>query len=225
MSNLTSFVDLIVNETSETIQDEFVKVTDVETLSDKIRFAKDNLMELKTVIPRFATESRIRQLYDQHPNFVRPQSIVLGFMDEHALVKVGGESKVRIVSRPNTAQYCSIAHTLKNYLSDTTYFEYAFPPASEFENNFEIVSFLTAQRGKRMIESLPQGQRTIFIQIFFECLGLTGHNKNSASVHNRGMFYFTVLNFLAMCNTLDLKSEEDGQDNLLSKIVDEITEL
>ena len=95
LSNLTSFVDLIVNETSEAIQDEFVKVTDVETLSDNILFAKDNLMELKTFIPRFATEYRIRQLYDQHPNFVRPQSIVLGFRDEHALVKVEGGGQIK----------------------------------------------------------------------------------------------------------------------------------
>lgn len=122
-------------------------------------------MELKTVIPCFATEYRIRQMYDKHPNFVRAQPIVLGFRDECAVVKVGLESKIRIVSRRNTAQYCSIALTSKNYLSEKIFVDCAFPPPCESNNNFEIESFLTAERGKQFVQSLPQGQKTI-IQIF-----------------------------------------------------------
>ena len=229
---LKNFVDLIVDETAEA-------VVEVETFKESIVATKEGLMTLKSVIPGLATEYRIRQLYDQHPNFVSPEPVVLGYRDETILTKVGGESAIRIVNRPNTAQYCSIAKTLKNYLSDPVYFRTIFPlnPINYFDQD-EITCFLNSTRGKEMLSALPANkQKTLFLQIFFDGLGLTSYNRSSTSVHNSGMFYFTILNLpprfnaslsnihmLAMCNTLDLKNE-GGLDILLSKIVDEITYL
>ncbi len=116
-------------------------------------------MELKPAILCFATEYQIRQRYDQHPNFVRPQPIVLSFRDECAVVKVVLESKIRIVSRLNTAPYCSFAHTLKNYLSDKTFSDCAFPPPCESNNNFKIESFLTAERGNGLFNPCLKDKR------------------------------------------------------------------
>ena len=235
---LTHFVNLRVSETMEAIEGESDTVVDFATLKERIIPTKKNLMSLKDVIPSLSTEYRIRKVYDQHPHFLCPEPIVLGYRDETVLTKAGGESTIRIVNRPNLAQYCPMSKTIKNYLSDPIFFRSVFP--SFTENSVcqdEITCFLNSTRGKTMLSSLPVDPKTLFIQIFYDGLGLTSFNRSSSSVHNSGMFYFTFLNLppifnaslsnihmLAMCNALDLKNE-DGLDILLSKMVNEISHL
>jgi hypothetical protein len=110
---LTRFVDLIVSETAEATEGELDTVADFATLKERIISTKENLLPLKDVIPSLSTEYRIRKVYDQHPHFVCPEPIVLGYRDETVLTKAGGESTIRIVNRPDLAQYCPMSKTIK----------------------------------------------------------------------------------------------------------------
>jgi len=164
---VANFVDLIINDTAEAIESEFKMVANLETVMEKTVSIKDNLMTLKGVIHNLSTEYRIRKIYDTHPHFVRPEPLVLGYRFETELTKSGGESTIKIVNRPNVAQYCSISKTLKNLLSDPEFFRAVFPSFPHVcSHQDEITCFLDSIRGKEML-SKTVNQRTVFLQVFF----------------------------------------------------------
>ena len=80
-------------------------------------------------------------------------------------------------------------------------------------------------------------EKIILLQLCYDGVGITNPLRGASTIHNCGMFYFTILNLpprynasihnihtVAVCNSLDLKCPS-ALDILLERIVDEIERL
>lgn len=238
MGFVKGLVDLFADKVNLAIQSEFGKIIeDADELKKKLIDVSESMQSLKSLLPPLATEYQIRKLYEQHPLFVSPQPVVLGYRNEFKRKVDNGIVTQDIVSVPNKAQYVSIESTILAILNDPDMLELIK------KNNEEICAdgvYTCFQSGARF-KSNPfwndKSKIVIAIQLFFDGLGITNALRNVATLHNSGMFYFTILNLpprfnaavsnihlVAMCNSLDIK-ETNGLNTLLEKIVCEISRL
>lgn len=231
MSDLGKFVDLIIDGTAKALKIELEE-------SEKTSNILTNIEKLKGVLPSVNTEYRIRKLYEQHPLFVKPVPLPLSTRHEITLRNEGDGNVVRIVSKENNAYYVPIEKTLRALLHDKDFFDIIFNPDEDDSGNEGVYSsFRTAQRYLQNPAYSDPARKTILLQIYLDGLGITNPLRGASSIHNSGLFYFTILNLpsrfnasldnvhtLAVCNSLDLKNR-DSLHLLFEKIIDDMKAL
>jgi len=225
---LANVVEMVIRGTVDAFRSEYQN-------SDRIQSNSEKLMEVTTIIPSLNTEYKVRKIIEEHPKFVKPIPLPLGSREETVLVNDAGVSSVRIVSRSNNAQFISIEKTLRALLSDRNFFELVFTP-HPIEDG-AITSFSESQRFKNSPAFSNNQEKIILLQLYYDGVGITNPLRGASTIHNCGMFYFTILNLpprynasihnihtVAVCNSLDLKCPS-ALDILLERIVDEIERL
>ena len=101
VSYMKSFTDVLVGELRSLLR---------ASLSDNIT---SSLNSISTVFSSFRSEHCIRKLYEDHPQFIFPQSLPLGARIENEMTS---QDVIKTISRPNFAQYIPISKTLKSLL-------------------------------------------------------------------------------------------------------------
>ena len=101
VSYMKSFTDVLVGELRSLLRD---------SLLDNITSA---LNSISTIFSSFRSEHCIRKLYEDHPQFISPQSLPLGARIENEMTS---QDAIKTISRPNVAQYIPISKTLKSLL-------------------------------------------------------------------------------------------------------------
>ena len=236
MKYLSNCVDLIVEKTSAALEVELNSYENDGLNKEVIVNMLQSFNSIKSVVPSMGgSEHRIRKTCDLNPRFVLPEPLPLGSRSETVLTTVNGQSKVRIVTRSNNAQYVSIERTLRAEMLDPITRNIILKKPVIKDGLYE--SFHSGSRcSKQPCEFCDPSKNVVVIQIFFDGLGITNFARDAAKLHNSGMFYFSVLNLpprfnaalsnihlIAMCNTLDMKN--GGLDIIAEKIVTECNRL
>lgn len=234
----TTIINLVVDKISNAIEDEFGHV-DVgpDGLKGKIEGVKKDLLDIKTVMPSFSSEYKIRNVFDHHPLFVSPQTIVLGHRHELKRKTVDGVVSLQQVSTPNKAQYIPITSTLRALLQDSSMLQYLMDNNKSICKEGEYTCFQSGDRFKSNRLWNDESKVVVLIQLFFDGLGVTNALRNASTIHNCGIFYFAILNLpprfnssdtnihlVSICNSLDIK-ERQNLDILLEKILVELSQL
>ena len=236
MKYLSNCVDLIVEKTSAALEVELNSYENDGLNKEVIVNMLQSFNSIKSVVPSMGgSEHRIRKTCDLNPRFVLPEPLPLGSRSETVLTTVNGQSKVRIVTRSNNAQYVSIERTLRAEMLDPITRNIMLKKPVIKDGLYD--SFHSGSRcNKQPCEFCDPSKNVVVIQIFFDGLGITNFARDAAKLHNSGMFYFSVLNLpprfnaalsnihlIAMCNTLDMKN--GGLDIIAEKIVTDCNRL
>ncbi len=232
---VSNFIDLIVDKTCSAFETELHSF-EAEGLQEVVKNITKSFKGITSILPSLGgSEYRIRKTCEKNPRFVAPEPLCLGFRHETVLSNVNGQSKVRIVSRPNNAQYVSIEKTLRAEMLDPEIRKLFLQKPVVKDCIYD--SFHSGTRcNKQPCEFCNPSKNVIVIQLFFDGLGITNFARDAAKLHNSGMFYFSVLNLpprfnaalssihlVAMCNTLDMKN--GGLNIIAEKIVTECNNL
>jgi hypothetical protein len=223
VSYMKSFTDVLVGELRSLLRD---------SLSDNITSA---LNSISTIFSSFRSEHCIRKLYEDHPQFISPQSLPLGARIENEMTSQG---VIKTISRPNVAQYIPISKTLKSLLlNDPLFLSMIIESYNQQRESGIYRKFQDGSKYKSLRFQWDGKNILVFIQLYADGMGLTNPLASAATEHNSTMFYFLVNNLdpkfygslsnihlVAMCNSADLKYDE-GLNILLEAIVDDLLRL
>ena len=150
----------------------------------------------------------------KHPLFVEPQSVILGYRNEANL----RNGNVKNVERKEESYYIPVIQTLKVVLSDP---EMANLILDEEDDAVLLGTYTNPKHGSKYRNHplfSDKTKKSVRIQLSYDGMGTTNPLRGYSSIHNVGIFYFTIQNLpvhfntcfpnahlLAVCYTGDLK--------------------
>ena len=171
--------------------------------------------------------SRYKQdkFFNGHPLAVTPETVSFG-------VEIASHSgNSQLISE--SFQYVSVEKTLRSLLQSEEYVKLLLSDDSE---NGVIRDYADGQLYKLHPLFSDSGKLSLMIQLFYDGLGVTNPLRGQSTLHNVGVFFYTIRNLsqkhnscfanvhlLALCYSLDLKKY--GFDPILEKFVDEVNRL
>lgn len=194
-----------------------------------IKQVMDNLQEktkqCDAPLAFLSSRFKIDKFFTSHPLFVLPKTVDFGSrFESHS-----GKSKMVY----NSFQYVSISETLRCLLSNKSYVEALLQNRTRPD---VISDFMDGTRYKEHYLFSDSSKLSLMLQLFYDDLGVTNPLRSHGSVHNVGVFYYTIKNLpqsynscfanvhlLALCYAHDISVY--GFDAILDKFVHEINEL
>ena len=207
----------------------------VENVEQNNAFVTDVLMEelekSRQALCELNTEYKIHKRITDHPLYLGPVEIVLGQREETHRGQGGKNLNVTVKDR---AYYIPIIGIIRNLFLDE-----AFASLLVKNQNCHVSadgvysSFCDSNRFKKHPLFSDLSKLSLRIQLFYDGMGTTNPLRGHSTVHNIGVFYFTIQNLdekysanfqkvhlLAMLNTLDVKIY--GFDTILRRIMKDI---
>lgn len=171
-----------------------------------------------------STRYKQDKFFNDHPLAVTPETVSFGL----EIASHSGNSQ--LISE--SFQYVSVEKTLRSLLQSENYVKLLLRD----DNNEVICSYADGQRYKLHPLFSDSGKFSLMIQLFYDGLGVTNPLRGQSTLHNVGVFFYTIRNLpqvhnscfanvhlLALCYSLDLKKY--GFDPILEKFVDELNTL
>lgn len=216
--------------------DSSVDIIDESTKSEKKSEVSDTIFrgfaKVKESLSSFTSAYKIKKQLEKNPQFVRPMSVSIG-------KNVQKLSNGKIVVKDSLAQYVSIKKTVENLFRDKCFRAEMEYSRRRCQAKGVISTFEDGTHYAAMLSQMSKDEEILFIQLFYDGLGLTNPLKASSTLQNHGMFYFRPLNvrpssfskqknihLVAMAKTSYLKHDNySGMIQLLETIQDELMDL
>ena len=228
--NIVESFNTMANSFCSLIQNECVSVLlnaglDRSTANQLTCDLEQKLQQYQNPLNFLSNRYRINTFFAGHPLAVMPETVQFGVrFDSH-----GGSSNLAC----DSFKYVSVKQTLSCLLQNKLYVE------ALLKNKCIPGVYSDCADGSRCKEHYLYGDSSKFstmLQVFYDGLGVTNPLRSHGSVHNVGVFYFTVKNLptefnscfgnvclLALCYTHDISVY--GYDAIIDKFVGEINDL
>lgn len=197
--------------------------------SDVIDSVKQHLdmkfCEINRPLDFLSTRYKQDSYFDNHPLAVNPESVVFGVETQSS----GGASRLSY----ETFQYVSVQQTLKSLMQNRFYVEALLHDRCESDL---LQDFADGDRYKTHPLFSDTSKFSLMIQLFYDGLGVTNPLRGHSSLHNVGVFFYSIRNLplqynsclanihlLALCYSQDLKKY--GFNPVLEKFVSEVNTL
>lgn len=189
-------------------------------------------MQLDTTLQKCSTpldflDTRYKQdkYFDNHPLSAKPESVTLGT----SLTAHSGKSTLTYESY----QYVPVEKTLRCLLQNREYVQLLLND----KTNSDVFKHYTDGKQCKTHPLFSDSKKlSIMIQFFYDGLGVTNPLRGQSTLHNVGVFFYTIKNLseqynscfsnvhlLALCYSLDIKKY--GFDPILEKFVCEMNKL
>lgn len=161
---ITSVIDTIIDYVKQEIEECFASIENVDEITPKIKKFTNDIVTAKSTSRLFDSEYKIRMLYESHPLFVLPESIVMNTTFENY---IGKDGKSVVKRKYNCAQYVPITKSFTTFCSVPENAELLFntPPPPKIEGNYS--NFTDGERYKNsLINSDNSREYVVHFQVY-----------------------------------------------------------
>jgi len=185
---LNSVVDYVVQS---------LESPNVKSMQDVHQFC-DSFKQLQNPVGFLLTQHKQVNAITNHPLFVKPATLVTGIPSIQLVRNKGNNENVPVYKE---CQYVSVISNLRSLFSNQEFVGVFDQAMSAGVCDPDIITTDVQSTHRFKEHSFYQQSNTVLLQLFYDDMGTTNPLRGASAYHNVGVFYYTIRNLPAYCNS------------------------